>query len=438
MLKHRTLALTLYVYAILVFVIMAGIVHVAFEALLRAREPSELLERMAPRVAFLAQEIVRAGPGTAAARTRIRELEAGMAVSLTYFPWSAQDAYPVALHREPLAISRSTRPNPFAQTYWARIEQGNQRVGALRVQFHRQFRRMGNRGQSGFGPLVIVLILALAVIPPLIFWVIRPIRRLEAAAHRLGAGDLETPVRLNRHDELGRLAAAFDTMRERLRHMLHERERLLTDVSHEIRGPLARMAVAQDLLESDVGDNPYVARLRREMQHLDLLTGELLSLSRQRQSQPPQWTNVAVGDLVRSLVHERDLLTAQQEIALVTDLTACEARSDADLLARALGNLLDNALKYTGPGGNVCVRTHEVAVGVSIVIEDDGPGIPAEALPHIFEPFYRPDMARTRSTGGSGMGLAIVRAIIDRLQGTIRLESQEGIGTTVTVTLPRP
>jgi signal transduction histidine kinase len=358
-----------------------------------------------------------------------------MAVRLVYLPWSARDRYPAELATQPQAISPSRRGNTFAQTYWARIDQGGKPVGVLRVQFQRQFRQ-GSPGRTGYGPLTIMVVLAVLIIPPLFLWVIRPLRRLEAAAHRLGDGDLDTPVIMNRRDELGRLAAAFDTMRERLQRMLHERDRLLTDVSHELRGPLARMAVAQELLESDIGDNPYVARLRREMQHLDQLTGELLSLSRQRLNQPQQWSAVNVAELIRQLVQDRDLLAHQRDVRLTTDLTDSTVRSDAELLARALGNLVDNALKYTGAGGTVGITCRPEAGGVTITVSDDGPGIPAEALPHIFEPFYRPDVARTRTTGGTGLGLAIVRAIVDRLQGTIHLESQEGKGTTATVRLP--
>jgi signal transduction histidine kinase len=435
MLKRGSLALRVYGYAIVAFVVVAALLNWTFEAI-RSQDQPERMERFASRVSFLAKEVMRAGPGSPAAARRLIELEAGTGVDLTYISWQARNDYPATLATHAFAVTNTDRRNPFTRIHWARIDSGGQPVGALRIEFLRQFgRRRSSLPWSG--PVTILGILALLIIPPLVIWVVRPIRRLEAAAHRLGDGDLETPIVLKRNDELGRLAQAFDGMRERLRRMLHERERLLTDVSHEIRGPLARMAIAQELLETDVGDNPYVARLRREMQHLDQLTGELLSLSRERQGQPPQWADVAVGDLIRRLIKDRDLIARQQQQTFALEIAETTLHTDADLLARALGNLLDNALKYSGPGGKVTISHRDETHHVQFTIRDNGPGIPAEALPHIFEPFYRPDVARTRTTGGTGLGLAIVRSIVDRLNGTIALDSQEGVGTTVTVRLPR-
>jgi signal transduction histidine kinase len=434
MLKPRSLALAVFGYSVAAFVVLGIVLQWSFTAVLQARDQSEQLERAAARVDFLATEVERAGPGTAMATKRLADLETGTATRLAYVPWADRAGYPAELATQPRTMTTARRQSPFAQTYWARIDRDGKPAGALRVQFQRAFGPA--RGRPGFLPIVFLIILALVLVPPLVFWVVRPIRRLEAAAHRLGEGDLETPVALNRRDELGRLADAFDTMRERLRRMLHERERLLTDVSHELRPPLARMAVAQDLLETDIGDNTYVDRLRREMRNLDTLTGELLSLSRQRQSQPPQWSPVSLSATIEQLVRDRDLLARQNQITVVLALTDVTARSDADLLARALGNLLDNALKYSHAGSQVMVRCQAEGDQAVVTIADDGPGIPATALPHIFEPFYRPDVARTPKTGGAGLGLAIVRAIVDRLQGAIDLDSQEGVGTTVTLRLP--
>lgn len=435
MLNRNSLALRVYGFAIVAFVLVAGLLNWTF-ATIRAQDQAERHDRLVQRTTFLARELARAGPGTPAAAKRLIELEDGTGFDLTYVPWDAPYDFPDNLRHQAYTETPSNHANAFGWVRWARIEVHGTPIGALRMEYQRPFRVL--RTLMRIGPPLVLATLALLIIPPLILWVVRPIRKLEAAAHRLGDGDLETPIRLHRQDELGRLAQAFDEMRDRLRHMLHARDRLLTDVSHELRGPLARMAVAQELLEADIGPNPYVARLRREMRHLDQLTGELLSLSRQRQSQAPQWEDVSLADLIQRLVKDRDLIAQQHRQTVTVAIAEAVIRTDPELLARAVGNVLDNALKYGGPGATVTIASRQTAEGLVLTLHDTGPGIPAADLPHIFEPFYRPDLGRSRSSGGTGLGLAIVRAIVDRLQGTVTIDSQVGVGTTLTLTLPVP
>ncbi|MBC7543990.1 MAG: HAMP domain-containing histidine kinase [Candidatus Sericytochromatia bacterium] len=437
MLRH-SLILKIYAYAVVAFSALAVVIYFAFDTMMRNQEVSIFQERVSPQVTFLADEVAEAGPGTPAGKARLVELQRGMSVQLWYYPWSDSTHIPAKLRREAQDMETGASTSPYGQFYWVRVDQAGKAIGALRVRFRPPFR--SNRQQQSrrfyYWPLLVIGMLALVLIPPLIYWVIHPLRRLEGLVLRLADGDLKTPVRLDRQDELGRLAAAFDSMRLQVRRMLHEKEHLLTDVSHELRGPLTRMALAQDLLEDDLGNNPYIARLRKELGNLDTLTGELLSLSRNRHGVPLTVSAVDLSAVAGELVAERDLLAGQTGITLKAALAPAQTEGDAALLLRACGNLIDNALKYTPSGGTVLVESRLVNDRVIFSVTDTGIGITAEALPHVFEPFYRPDAARSRETGGSGLGLAIVKAIIDRHRGDVTLASTDGQGTTATISLP--
>jgi signal transduction histidine kinase len=237
-------------------------------------------------------------------------------------------------------------------------------------------------------------------------------------------------VPVTRTDELADLERAFESLRQRVLQMLRQKERLLADISHELRGPLSRMAVAVPLLRTPPEDAPTVARLEREIQAMDALIGELLALAR-AQGQALRREPVDLATLAQGLVEEREPAARQAGLVLETRLDPAPLQGDPRLLARAMGNLLDNALKYTPAGGHVRVET---APGCFRVV-DDGPGIAPADLPHLFEPFYRPDTSRSRETGGVGLGLAIAKAIAEGHGGSAVLASGPD-GTVAELRLP--
>ena len=265
--------------------------------------------------------------------------------------------------------------------------------------------------------------------------IVRPLRRMAAAAQLAGEGDLTARVPVRRRDEVGEVGAAFNQMAERRSADDEARTRLASDVSHELRTPLANvrgwLEAAQDgLVETD---RELVDSLHEETLLLQRLVDDLRDL--------------AVGDaggLVLDLapVDLADLCerTVQSfggvaEAAGVTLRATGEpgAVVDADpvRLRQAVANLVANAVRHTPAGGTVTLRS---APGL-VEVEDDGEGIPAADLPHVFDRFRRVDPSRSRVTGGSGLGLAIVRQIVEAHGGTVTLESEPGVRTVATIRL---
>jgi signal transduction histidine kinase len=271
-----------------------------------------------------------------------------------------------------------------------------------------------------------------------------PVRTLTAAARRLGAGDLEgrVPVR-GRRDELGELAEAFNSMAEAVGRQEMLRRRMAADIAHELRTPLA---VIQANLEAMLdGIRPLsaeeVADVHRETQLLSRLVTDLRDLSLVETEQlllRKELTDLTT--LVRTSVARFSSWAEEKgvrlEVEAAEDLPQAEV--DPARVAQVLGNLLDNALRHTLPGGEIVVRLQPVAQRneVRVTVRDTGSGIPEEHLPNVFERFYRADRARTRTGGGSGIGLAVVRQLVEAHGGRVWAESQPGKGATFGFVLP--
>ncbi len=271
-----------------------------------------------------------------------------------------------------------------------------------------------------------------------------PIRTLTSAARRLGAGDLDqrVPVR-GRRDELGELAEAFNSMAEAVGRQEMLRRRMAVDIAHELRNPLA---VIQANLEAMLdGVRPLsaeeVADVHWETQLLARLITDLRDLSLAETGQLPlrkELTDLTV--LVRTSVARSSPRAEEKGVRLAVEAAEDLPRADVDpdRVVQVLGNLLDNALRHTLPGGGVMVRLEPGAQRdeVRVTVRDTGPGIPEEHLPNVFERFYRADRARTRTDGGSGIGLAVVKQLVEAHGGRVWAESQPGEGATFGFVLP--
>jgi two-component system, OmpR family, sensor kinase len=295
--------------------------------------------------------------------------------------------------------------------------------------------------------LVVLVLLAFAAVP-VARSIVRPLEQLAAATRAFGEGDLSVRVGLDRNDEIGDLARAFDEMAARVALLVRSEKEVLANVSHELRTPLARIHVALELAEG--GDPERAQRYLREiaadlgeLERLvdDVLTAARLDLGLGRSGEPlPQLRLAAVDGA--ALVGQAAARFAERhpERSLETD---CEEalptiEADAVLLRRAIDNLLENAQKYSEAGSPIALRASTEEDGLLVEVVDRGMGVDPEDLPMVFKPFFRGDRSRARSTGGVGLGLALARGIVEAHGGTIALESEVGKGTCARIRLPLP
>lgn len=275
--------------------------------------------------------------------------------------------------------------------------------------------------------------------------IVNPLRKITAAANHLAAGNLKTKVPVETEDELAELACTLNTMSARLMKLENLRHQLTQDVAHELKTPLAS---AQALIEgmSDgviPADQANLLSLLDEIDRLNKLVGDLGELSRAQAGQNllvkvpgnPAAVVAAVAKRLRPAFDEKGITL--EMVASKKDVKA-QALIDERALERIYENLLSNALRHTAKGGLVRISAQKdpAASSLKLTVSDNGEGIPTQHLPFIFERFYRADPSRSRATGGTGIGLTIVRELTEALGGKVTVQSQPGQGTSVTVVLP--
>jgi signal transduction histidine kinase len=271
---------------------------------------------------------------------------------------------------------------------------------------------------------------------------LRPLDRVIDAAREIAAGHLDVRLRLQRRDEIGDLAEAFDTMLDRLAVVLQAQRRFVADAAHELRTPLTALSGMVEMLEmgADRGDKATVSRMlqtmTREIDRLTRLVRDLLTLSRLDAERPIVTGPVDLGALMHEVVNQTRLLAQGQRVTMALS-DAAIVNGDPDQLKQVLLNVADNALKFTPESGHIEFRLDANAGSAQISVTDTGAGIPADVLPRVTERFERGDPSRSRATGGFGLGLAIARDIVEAHRGRLSIESSLGRGTTVRITLPR-
>ncbi len=269
---------------------------------------------------------------------------------------------------------------------------------------------------------------------------LRPIARITRTARDIGeARDFGRRVAYSGPpDEVGRLATTFNTMLVGLQEAYQVQRRFVADASHELRTPLTSIRGNLGLLQreppiSDVDRHEVLADLASESERLSRLVSDLLTLARTDAGRQLRRESVLVAPLLADLSRRLAASYPGRPIRCEGgDGVAVEGEPDA--LTQVLLILLDNALKFTPPDGQVSVVTTLMDGRVSIAVRDTGPGIAPEALPRVFERFYQGDAARAGT--GTGLGLSIAKALVEALHGTISLESEPGCGSAFTVTLP--
>ncbi len=264
----------------------------------------------------------------------------------------------------------------------------------------------------------------------------QPVRALQAAVDRFGRGDLRARVGSTRRDELGDLARTFDRMAERIETLLTAERRLLLDISHEIRSPLARLALAVELARSGDDRDKALDRIQKESDRLNELVSELLQVTR-AEGDPSTLAvePVRIDEITRAVVEDAGIeAIARGSSVELPDAPPVKVIGNPLLLRRAIENVLRNAIRFAPPGTAVEV-TVEADDMARVRIRDYGPGVPESDLERIFDAFYRVDTHRNRQSGGVGLGLAIAKRAVELHKGTIRARNA-GPGLEVEIAVP--
>ncbi len=263
---------------------------------------------------------------------------------------------------------------------------------------------------------------------------LRPLRVLNDGVTRLGEGDLGVTVPRTTTDEFGRLTDTFNLMAGRVREMITARDRLLIDVSHELRSPLTRMKVALELMPDDV----QRTRLSSEVAEMERMISGLLELERLRTGRGVTLVRQDIVPILREVVatYEDRAPGVRFSVDGERQLTA---EVDAEQIRSVMRNLLENAVKYSLADSKAIQVTVEARDdGARVRVADDGVGVPREDAERIFEPFFRVDRSRSKESGGYGLGLSICKRVMEAHGGQIALEPGNVRGSTFVLHFPRP
>jgi len=269
------------------------------------------------------------------------------------------------------------------------------------------------------------------------FHLTSPLRRLQYAVDCFGRGDLTARAQSNRRDELGQLARTFNQMADRIQTLLAAERRLLLDISHELRSPLARLCVAVELARSKTSNDAMLDRIEKEAERLNSLVSELLQVTRAEGDPSKRRTEpVQLDELIEEIVEDTSIEASAKNCRL--ELKAAQPvhmPGDAELLRRAVENVVRNAIRYAPEGTVIDIELHASGNWAEVSVRDRGPGVPEQSLPRIFDAFYRVEEDRDRASGGVGLGLAIAKRAVELHKGKLYARNANP-GLMVVIELP--
>lgn len=267
------------------------------------------------------------------------------------------------------------------------------------------------------------------------------LRRIRNSMRIIRGGDYSHKVVMGGHDELTLLGDEFNDLTERLQTSENKRRQFVSDASHELKTPLASIKLLTDSIlqnDMDIGTvREFVEDIGNEAERLNRMSQKLLTLSRVDSQEDMDCEIINMAPTVTRVTKMLAQIAAENQVTLIEDLS-----NDSPILIleddlyQIAFNLVENGIKYNVPGGTLRISLDRDEENAILQVSDTGVGIPQDALTHIFERFFRVDKARSRKSGGSGLGLSIVRNIVERNNGTIQVSSELGVGTVFTVTFP--
>jgi signal transduction histidine kinase len=289
-----------------------------------------------------------------------------------------------------------------------------------------------------FLPYYFLVIGAIATV----FWlaavgVVIPLRRIANSIAAFGQGDLSVRVKTDRPDEIGQLGRSFNQMAERLERLIVSERRLLGDISHELRSPLARLKFAVKLARTSPDSKTAIDRIEKDVDRIASLVSDIVEITfvegdpALRGAGTVQISDV-VEEVVRDCAVEAEARACRIELAGECD---GEVLGSRELLRRALENVLRNAIRYSPEGAPISLSVAQSEQAVVIVVRDHGPGVPDDSLARIFDPFFRVEEARNTNGGGSGLGLSIAKRAVQAHHGSIAAENA-GPGLRVSLSIP--
>ncbi len=290
--------------------------------------------------------------------------------------------------------------------------------------------------------LASIIAIALATVIGYMFArnLVSPINAISRTAKAIKEGDLSARTGLSGEDEIARLGRTFDAMAQAVEDDRELEHRLTTDVAHELRTPLMAIQATVEAMIDGVY-KPTEDRLNQvnsEVKRLSRLVDALLRLSRlENRANPMKEEVIDVGDLISGLVKTHEAFVNDSGLTLKYEMQKnVIIKGDADMIRQATANLISNAVRYTPEGGTITVRVRHGEIMADIVVEDTGIGLSPEEARMVFSRFWRADAGRNRDTGGLGVGLAVVKEIVDRHHGWVQVEGKKGEGARFTIRIP--
>jgi two-component system, OmpR family, sensor histidine kinase CpxA len=280
-----------------------------------------------------------------------------------------------------------------------------------------------------------VLLLSALCWLPFLRGITRSVAKMTGATGQIAEGQFDIQLPVTRRDELGQLSASINGMAARLGRLVTGQKRFLGDAAHELCSPLARIQVALGILERSATPEQVevVADLKEDAAEMSALVNDLLAFSKAGLRAPE--ANLGTVSVAEVAAHAIGREVPEGVPAVSSVDAQLHVVADPDLLLRALSNVIRNAVRYAGTAGPIEVAAQREGADTVISVRDCGPGLAAKDLEAVFEPFYRPEVARTRAGGGVGLGLAIVRTCVEACQGTVRCRNRTPAGLEVEMRL---